>query len=108
MVTGQTAKKTNPRLPYRTYSNLTQSWEAPPQRHQKLSTQISLGKNLLMAEHTPKKQDSDSKFSINRLVKAIAGTAIEQRPQTATMLKPVPTKTYFLMMKMRILIFSNI
>ena len=46
-----------------------------------------------MLEQTPRKQTSDANNSINRLAVAIAGIATEQRPQAASMLKPVSTKT---------------
>ena len=45
-----------------------------------------------MVEQTPR-QNSDANNSINRLVDAIAGIATQQRPQAATMLKPVSTNT---------------
>ena len=46
-----------------------------------------------MFQHTLQSQNSDSNNSINRLSEAIAGIATEQRPQGATMLKPVSTNT---------------
>ena len=46
-----------------------------------------------MVEQTPRHQNSDANNTINRLVDAIAGIATQQRPQAATMLKPVSTKT---------------
>ena len=46
-----------------------------------------------MVEPTPRHQNSDANNSINRLADAIAGIATQQRPQTATMLKPVSTNT---------------
>ena len=46
-----------------------------------------------MVEQTPENQNSDAKNSINRLADAIAGIATQQRPQAATMLKPVSTNT---------------
>ena len=46
-----------------------------------------------MVEQTPRNQNSDAKKSINRLADAIAGIATQQRPQTATVLKPVSTNT---------------
>ena len=46
-----------------------------------------------MVEQSPRNQNSDARNSINRLVDAIAGIATQQRPQAATMLKPVSTST---------------
>ena len=46
-----------------------------------------------MVEQTPRNQNSDPNNSFNCLVDAIAGIAAQQRPQAATMLKPVPTNT---------------
>ena len=47
-----------------------------------------------MVEQTPRNQKSDGNNSINRLVDAIEGIATQQRPQAATMLKPVSTNTF--------------
>ena len=46
-----------------------------------------------MVNQTPRSQNSDANNSINRLAEAIAGIATQQRPQAATMLKPVSTNT---------------
>ena len=46
-----------------------------------------------MVEQTPRNQNSDANNSNNRLADAIAGIATQQRPQAATMLKPVSTNT---------------
>ena len=46
-----------------------------------------------MVVQTPRNQNLDAISSINRLVDAIAGIATQQRPQAATMLKPVSTNT---------------
>ena len=46
-----------------------------------------------MVEQTSRNQNSDAKNSINRQADAIAGLANQQRPQAATMLKPVSTNT---------------
>ena len=46
-----------------------------------------------MAEQTPRNQNLVANNSINRLADAIAGIATQQRPQAATMLKPVSTNT---------------
>ena len=45
-----------------------------------------------MVEQTPRNQNSNANNCINRLVDAIAGIGTQQRPQVATMLKPVSTK----------------
>ena len=46
-----------------------------------------------MVEQTSRNQNSDANNFINRLADAIAGIATQQRPQAATMLKPVCTNT---------------
>ena len=65
----------------------------PSHHHRNLSPQVSQDNNLPMVEQTPRNQNSDANNSINRLVDEIAGIATQQRPQAATMLKPVSTKT---------------
>ena len=44
-----------------------------------------------MVEQTLRNQNSDANNSINRQADGIAGIATQQRPQAATMLKPVST-----------------
>ena len=46
-----------------------------------------------MFEQTLRNQTSDADNSINRLADATAGIVTQQRPQTATMLKPKSTNT---------------
>ena len=46
-----------------------------------------------VVEQTPRNQNSDANSSISCLADAIAGIATQQRPQAATMLKPVSTNT---------------
>ena len=46
-----------------------------------------------MVEQKPTNQNSDANNSLNRLVDAIAEISTQQRPQAATMLKPVSTNT---------------
>ena len=91
MVTGQTAQ-TN-QLP----EFLTGRIQTPrnPSSHQylNLSTQVSQDNKLLVVEQIPRNQNSDANNSINRLADAIAGNTTQQRPQAATMLKPVSTNT---------------
>ena len=65
----------------------------PSHQYQNLSTQVSQDNNLPVVEQTPRNQNSDANNSINRLADAVAGIATQQRPQAATMLKPVSTKT---------------
>ena len=65
----------------------------PSHQYQNLSTEVSQDNNLPMVEQTPKNQNSDANNSINSLADAIAGIATQQRPQAATMLKPVSTNT---------------
>ena len=49
-----------------------------------------------MLEQTPRNRDSDANNSINRLANEFAALATQQRPQVATMLKPVSTSTLIL------------
>ena len=65
----------------------------PSHQYQNLSTQVSQDNNLPMVEQTTRNQNSDANNSINHLADAIAGIATQQRPQAATMLKPVSTNT---------------
>ena len=65
----------------------------PSHQYQNQSTQVSHDNNLPVVEQTPRNQNSDANNSINRLADAIAGMATQQRPQAATMLKPVSTNT---------------
>ena len=91
MVTGQTAQ-TNQFLEFLTGRIVTP--RNPPSHHyQNLSTQVSQDNYLPVAEQTPRNQNLDANNSINRPVDAIAGIATQQRPQAATMLKPVSTNT---------------
>ena len=46
-----------------------------------------------MVEQTPTNKNLEANNSINRLADAIAGITTQQRPQAATMLKPVSTNT---------------
>ena len=91
MVTGQTAQ-TN-QIPEFVFERSLTQRNPPSHQHQNLSTQVSQDNNLPMVEQTPRNQNSDANKSINRLVDAIAGIATQQRPQAATMLKPVSTNT---------------
>ena len=89
MVTGQTAQ-TNQFPEFLTGGILTPR-NPPSHQYQNLSTQVSQDNYLPMVEQTPRNQNIDAYNSINRLADAIAGIATQQRPQTATMLKPVST-----------------
>ena len=91
MVTGQTAQ-TNQFPEFLTGRIVTQ-WNPPSHQYQNLSTQVLQDNNLPMVEQTPRNQNSDANNSINRLADAIAGIATQQRPQAATMLKPVSKNT---------------
>ena len=91
MMTGQTTQ-TNQIPDFLTGRTLTPR-NPPTHKHQNLSTQISQDNNLSMVEQTPRNQNSDANNSINRVAAAIAGIATQQRPQAATMLKPVSTNT---------------
>ena len=90
MVTGQTAQ-TNQFPEFLT--GRTQTPRNPPShQYRNLSTQLSQYNNLPV-EQTPTNQNLDANNSINRLADAIAGITTQQRPQAATMLKPVSTNT---------------
>ena len=62
-------------------------------QYQNLSTQVSQDNHLPVVGQTPASQNLDANNSINRLADAIAGITTQQRPQAATMLKPVSTNT---------------
>ena len=91
MVTGQTAQ-INQTSEFITGRTLT-SRNPPSHQYQNLSTQVSQDNNLPMVKQTPRNQNSETNNSINRPADAIAGIATQQRPQAATMLKPVSTNT---------------
>ena len=88
-VTGQTAQ-TN-QIPEFPTGRILTPRNPPTHQYQNLSTQVSRDNNSQMVEQTPRNQNSDANHSINRLADAIAGIATQQRPQAATMLKPVST-----------------
>ena len=90
MVTGQTAQ-TN-QFPEFLTGRIVTPRKPPSHQHQNPSTQVSQNNNLPAVEQTPR-ENSDANNSINRLADAIAGIATQQRPQAATMLKPVFTNT---------------
>ena len=91
MVTGQTAH-TN-QIP-EFFTGRTQTPRNPSShQYQNLSTQVSPDHNLPVVEQTPTNQNLDANNSINHLADAIAGITTQQRPQAATMLKPVSTNT---------------
>ena len=91
MVTGRTAQ-TN-QFPDFLTGRIVTPRNPPSHQYQNLSTQVSQDNNLPMVEQTPRTQNLDANNSINRLADAIAGIATQQRPQAATMLKPVSTNT---------------
>ena len=91
MVTGQTAQ-TNQFPEFLTGRILTPR-NPPSHQYRNLSTQVSQDNNLPVVEQTPRSQNSDANNSIDRLADAIAGIATQQRPQVATMPKPVSTNT---------------
>ena len=93
MVTGQTAQ-TN-QIPEFFTGRILSPRNPPSHQYQNLSTQVSQDNNLPVAEQTPRHQNPDANNSINRLSDAIAEIATQQRPQTATMLKPVSMNTLF-------------
>ena len=91
MVTGQTAHPNQ--IAELLIGRMLKPRNPPSHQHQNLSTQVSQDNNLPMVNQTPRSQNSDANNSINRLAEAIAGIATQQRPQAATMLKPVSTNT---------------
>ena len=91
MVTRQTAQKNQ--FPEFLVGHILTPLNPPSDQHQNLSTQVSRDNNLTMVEQSPRYQIFDANNSINRLADAIAGIATQQRPQAATMLKPVSTNT---------------
>ena len=91
MVTGQTAQPNQ--FPEFLTGRIVTPRNPPSHQYQNLLTQVSQDNNLPMVEQTPRNQNSDANNSINRLADAIAGIATQQRPQAATMLKPVSTST---------------
>ena len=99
MVTGQTSR-TN-RFPKFLTGRIVTPRNPRSHQYQNLSTQVSQDSNLPVVEQTPRNQNSDANNSINRLADAIAGIATQQRPQAATMLKPVSTNTLLFDGKMR-------
>ena len=93
MLTGQTAQ-TNQFPEFLTGRILTPR-NPPSYQYQNLSTQVLQNNILPVVKQTPRDKNSDANNSITRLVDAIAGIATQQRPQAATMLKPVSTNTLF-------------
>ena len=91
LVTGQAAQ-TN-QLPGFLTGRILTPRNLPSHQCQNLSTQVSQDNNLPMVEQSPRNQNFDAYNSINRLADAIAGIATQQRPEAATMLKPVSTNT---------------
>ena len=91
MVTGQTAQ-TNQFPEFHT-GRIQTPRNPSAHQYQNLSTQVSQDNNLPVVEQTPLHQNLDANNSINRLADAIAGITTQQRPQAATMLKPVSTNT---------------
>ena len=91
MVTGQTAQ-TN-QFPEFLTGRIQTPRNPPSHQCQNLSTKVSQDNNLPVVEQTPTNQNLEANNSINRLADAIAGITTQQRPQAATMLKPVSTNT---------------
>ena len=91
MVRGQTAQPNQ--FPEFLTGRIVTPRNPPSHQYQNLSTQVSQDDNLPAVEQTPRNQNSDANNSINRLGYANAGSATQQRPQAATMLKPVSTNT---------------
>ena len=88
MVTGQTAQPSQ--FPEFLTGRIVTPRNPPSHQYQNLLTQVSQDNNLPAVEQTPRNQNLETNNSINRLADAIAGITTQQRPQAATMLKPVP------------------
>ena len=82
MVTGQTTQ-TN-QIPEFLTQRISTPRNPPSTQYQNLSTQVSQHNDLPTVEQTPRNQNSDSNNTIICL-------ATQQRPQAATMLRPVST-----------------
>ena len=91
MVSGQTAQKNQ--IPEFFTGRILSPRNPPSHQYQNLSTQVSQDNNLPVVEQTPKNQNLDANISFNRLADAITAIATQQRPQAATILKPVSTNT---------------
>ena len=91
MVTGQTPQ-TN-QIPEFLTGRILTPRNPPSQQNQNLSTQVSQDNKLPMVKQTPRNRNSDANNFINRLSDAIAGIATQQRPEAATILKPISTNT---------------
>ena len=91
MVTGQTAQTDE--FPEFLTGRIQTPRNPSIHQYQNLSTQVSQDNNLPVVEQTPTNQNLEANNSINRLADAIAGITTQQRPQAATMLKPVSTNT---------------
>ena len=91
MVTGQTAQTIQ--FPEFLTGRIQTPRNPSSHQYQDLSTQVSHDNNLPLVEQTPTNQNLEANNSINRLADAIAGITTQQRPQAATMLKPVSTNT---------------
>ena len=91
MVTGQTAQ-TN-QFPEFLTGRIQTPRNPSSHQYQTLSTQVSRDTNLPVVEQTPTNQNLEANNPINRLADAIAGITTQQRPQAATMLRPVSTNT---------------
>ena len=91
MVTGQSAQ-TN-QFPEFLTGRIQTPRNPSSHQYQNLSTQVSQDNTLPVVEQTPTNQNLDANNSINRLADATAGITTQQRPQAATILKPVSTNT---------------
>ena len=91
MVTGQTAQPNQ--FPEFLTGRIVTPRNPPSHQYHNMSTQVSQDNKLPVVVQIPRNQNSDPNNSINRLADAIVGIATQQRPQAATMLKPVSTNT---------------
>ena len=91
IVTGQTAQTTQ--FPEFLTGRIQTPRNLSSYQYQNLPTQVSQDNNLPVVEQTPRNLNSDANISIIRLADAIAGITTQQRPQAATMFKPVSTNT---------------
>ena len=89
MVTGPTAQ-TN-QIPEFLTGRILAPRDLLSHQHQNLSTQVSQDNILPMTKQTPRNQNSESNNSFKTPAEAISGITTQQRPQAATMIRPLST-----------------
>ena len=91
MVTGETAQTNH--FPDFPTGRIVTPRNPPSHQYHSPSTQVSQDNILPVVVQTPRNQNLYANNSINRLADANAGIATQQRPQAATILKPISTNT---------------